>query len=152
MNTIHKSGIILYLRRHRAKEMSDALLVFNVYLKIPHKGYAAVRPNAFFAPAEFTGFHISFHNIYAVFLIKRDARYLIKTNNIILAHQTPLTGTHVYEHPGHSCLAAGYQMRIRGNLLKKMAFSCSTRPQLAKVIIPFNKRHHSQKEGIFCPF
>ncbi len=65
--------------------MPDALLVFDIYIEVANQDDVAVGTDAFLATAEFTELQVSFHDVYAIFLIEGDTRHLIEANHIVLA-------------------------------------------------------------------
>lgn len=84
--------------------MSDALLVFHIDIKVPHHDHATEPANAFLATTEFPRFHVSFHDVDSILLVKRYAGDFIEADHIILADQAALAIGVVYKHLGHSGL------------------------------------------------
>ena len=52
MDSVHKGGIVFHFWRHGTEQMSDPLLVLDVYTEVAHKDDASIRADAFLAPAE----------------------------------------------------------------------------------------------------
>ena len=85
MDSIHESRIVFHFWGHGAKQVPQALLMLDIYIKVANHDDTAIGPNALLATAELSRFHIAFHDVHAVFLVKRDAGHLVKTDHIILA-------------------------------------------------------------------
>jgi len=151
MDSIHKCGIILHFRRQRSEQVADSLLMLDIHIKITHKNKSAICTNALFTAAELSGFHIPFHDIYTVFLIKGYAGDLVKTDNIILADKTALTRGIIDKHLCNSGFPAGNKVCIRRNLLIKMTFARTARSKFNHVVVALNKRNHPQYHGILSP-
>jgi len=83
-------------------------------------------------------------------LIERDAGDLVKTDDVVLTNKAALTVCVVDEHPGHSCFAAGDQVRVRRDLLEEMGFASTARAELDQVVVTNDERNHSQKKQIAC--
>src|SRR5271154_3398935 len=110
--------------------MANFLLLVNVNIKISHHYNAPIRPNVLFASAELPGSHVTLHDIYAVFLVKRDTSDLIEADHVVLANESSLAGGIVNDHFCDRRFAARDQMSIRRDLLEKMALAGATRPNL----------------------
>src|SRR5438477_11942838 len=98
--------------------MAHALLVRDIDVKVSEHHDSTGTPNAVAASAELARLHVALHDVHAIFLVKRDAGYLIEADDVVLADKTALTGRVVDEHAGHGCLSTRYQMRVGRNLLK----------------------------------
>src|SRR6266568_1142122 len=122
--------------------MTNALLMLYVNFKISNHNNTATCSNAFSSSAELSRLHVAFHDVDPTLLVEGYASYLVKTDNVILTHQTSLTGTVVDKHAGDSCFASRDKMGIRRNLLKKMGFTCTTRAKLNHVIVALDKWNH----------
>ena len=70
MDAIHKGSIVSHLFRHRAEQVTNTLLMLHIYIKVANHYNSAVSSDWFFASAELTTFHVTFHNVYTVFLVK----------------------------------------------------------------------------------
>src|SRR6266516_2284765 len=151
MKSIHKRCIVTHFWRHRSKQVTNALLVFYVNFKVSNHYDTATGSNAFSPSAEFTRLHITFHNIDPILLVEGYPGYLVKTDNVILTHQTSLTGTVVDKHASDGCFTSRDKMGIRRNLLKKMGFTRTTRTKLNPIVVAFNKWNHAHEKDILSP-
>src|SRR5258708_36749773 len=104
MESIHKCCIITHFWRHRSKQVTNALLVFYVNFKVSNHNDTATGSNAFSPSAELTRLHVAFHDIYPILLVEGYAGYLVEADNVVLTHQTPLTGTVVAKNAADGCL------------------------------------------------
>src|SRR6266404_4937126 len=107
--------------------MAHPLLLFDIHVQVSHHHKATVSANILFAAAELPGRHVSLHDVDTVLLIEGDARYLIKTDHVVLTHQPSLPSRVVDEHLGYCRLTAGDQVRVRRDLLEQVALPGSTR-------------------------
>src|SRR5258705_1126679 len=98
MDAIHKGGVVTHISRQRAKEMSNALLVFDIDIEVSNHHDATVSANALFPSAELSRLHVALHDIDAVFLIEGNAGDFIEADHIVLTDQTPLPIAVVHEH------------------------------------------------------
>ena len=80
MDTIHESGIVTHFRWHRAEQVANPLLVFNINIKIAHKYDTAIGTNTFLATAELARFHVPLHYVDAILLVKGNAGNFIETD------------------------------------------------------------------------
>ncbi len=148
MDAVHEGRVVAHLRRHRAEQMADALLVLDVDLEIAHHDDAAVGADALLAPAELARLHVALHDIDAILLVEGDAGHFVEADHIVLADQPPLAGRHVDEHPGDGALAAADQVGIGRDLLKEMALAGAARAQLDHIVVVLDERHHAQQQHI----
>src|ERR1051325_149916 len=86
MQTIHEGGVVTHLRWEWAKQMSDSLLLLDINIEVSKHHNTSFGSDVFLATAELTRRHVTFHNVYAVFLIKGNTGYLIETDDIVLAY------------------------------------------------------------------
>ena len=100
--------------------MTIALLVLHIHIEVADHDDRAIGPDAFLAPAEFAGLHVTLHDVEAILLIEGDTRNFIKADHIVEADQPALPAGVVDEHPGNGGLAARDEMSIRRNLLVQM--------------------------------
>src|SRR5690242_16843775 len=106
MQPIHKCRIVTHFWRHRSKQVPNALLMFYVNFKVSNHHDTTTGSNAFSSSAELSRLHVAFHDVDPILLVEGYASYLVKTDNVILTHQTSLTGTVVDKHAGDSCFAS----------------------------------------------
>src|SRR5690242_4378842 len=111
--SIHEGRVASHLRRQRAEQVSNPLLMLDVNVKVTQHDDTALGPDIVFAAAKLTGCHVALHDVDAISLIEGDTAHLVKTNNVVLANETTLAGRVVYEHLCNRSLAAGNQMRVR---------------------------------------
>ena len=112
MNPIHERRVVAHLRRHRAEQMPDPLLVLNVHLEIADQNDAAIGTDVLLAATELARLHVSLHDVHPVLLVERYSRHLIEADDIVLAHKPTLTIGVVDKHLRHRCLAAGDEMGV----------------------------------------
>src|SRR5262245_36099506 len=143
MDSVHERRIIAHIRRKRAEEVTDALLMLDIHLEVSHHDNPAVSADALLAPAKFPRLHIALHDVDAVLLVKRDARNLVEANNVVLADQAPLPGAIIDEHSCNRCFATGNQMSVGRDLLKQMTLACSPGTKLHHVIIALYEWDHT---------
>ena len=124
MYPVHKCSIISHFFRQWTKKMTYPLLVFDIHFKISNHDNPAISTYGFFPPAEFTAFHIPLHDVYSIFLVKGNSGYFIKTDNIIFAYQASLPVAHIHEHFRNGSFTARDKVRVRGNLLIQVRFTC----------------------------
>src|SRR5260370_41738581 len=148
MQSIHKCCIVTHFRRHRSKQVTNALLVFYVKFKVSNHNDTTTGSNTFSPSAEFTRLHVAFHDIDPILLIEGYAGYLVETDNIVLTNQASLTGTIVDEHASNGGFTSGDKMGIRGNLLKKMRLTCTTRTKLNHIVVALDEWNHPQQKDI----
>ena len=151
VDSVHESRIVFHLGWHRPKQVSDALLMFNIHIEVANQNDAAIGSDAFLATAEFTGLHVPLHDVHAILLIERDTGYLVEADHIVLADQSTLAGCVVDEHPGNRGFISRNQMRIRRNLLEEVALARSSGAEFHQVVVALDKRNHSQHQGIALP-
>ena len=70
MNTIHKGRVIAHFGGQRPKQMTYALLVLYVNIKVADHYYTTIRPDTLLATAKLAGLHVSFHDVDAILLIE----------------------------------------------------------------------------------
>ena len=58
--------------------MADSLLMLNVYFKVTYQNKAAVSPDALFATTKLARFHVPFHDVDPILLIKGHAGHLVE--------------------------------------------------------------------------
>lgn len=92
------NAVVAHFRRQWAQQMSNPLLLLDVHIEIADHHEAAVGANVFFAAAELSRRHVALHDVYAVFFIERDTRYLVKADHVVLTYQPPLPGRVIDEH------------------------------------------------------
>src|SRR5260370_40734433 len=146
MESIHKCCIVTHFRRHRSKQVTNALLVLYVNFKVSNHNDTATGSNAFSPSAELTRLHVAFHDIDPIFLIEGYARYLVEAANIVLTNQASLTGTIVDEHASNGGITSRRKMGLRGNLLKKMRLTWTTRTRLYHNVIALDEWNHTQQK------
>jgi len=151
VDSVHERGIVFHLGWHGAKQVPDALLMFNINIKVANQDDATIGSDAFLATAEFTGLHVPLHDVHAILLVERDAGHLVEADHIVLADQSALAGCVVDEHPGNRGLTSRNQMRIRRNLLEEMALPCSSGAEFHQVVVTLDKGNHSQHQGVMLP-
>src|SRR6266851_755735 len=151
MESIHKCCIVTHFRWHWSKQVTNALLMFYVNFKVSNHNDTAAGSDAFSPSAELTRLHVAFHDIDPILLVEGYAGYLVEANNIVLTHQTSLTGTVVDKHAGDGCFTSRDKMGIRRNLLKKMGFTRTTRTKLNHIVVAFNKWNHAHEKNILSP-
>src|SRR5690606_12362993 len=87
----------------------------------------------------------------AVLLIERDARYLIKADDIVLTDKAALPIGVVHKHAGNGRLAARHEVGVRRDLLKEMTLTGPTRAELDDVVIVLDERDHPKQHYIPHP-
>src|SRR6266446_7350540 len=148
MESIHKCCIVTHFWWHRSKQVTNALLVFYVNFEVSNHNDTATGSNAFSPPAELTRLHVAFHDIDPIPLVEGYAGYLVEADNIVPTYQASLTGTVVDEHAGNGGFTSRDKMRVRGNLLKKMRLTCTTRTKLNHIVVALDEWNHPQEKDI----
>src|ERR1700736_4375710 len=90
MYPVHERGVVAHLRRQRAEQMADALLVLHVDFKISDQDDRSIGPDALATARELAALHVALHDVDAVALIERDARDLIEAYHVVLADEAAL--------------------------------------------------------------
>src|SRR5712692_313056 len=144
MESIHKCCIVTHFRRHWSKQVTNALLVFYVNFKVSDHNDTTTGSNAFSPSAELTRLHVAFHDIDPILLIEGYAGYLVEADYIVLTNQTSLSGAVVDKHAGDGGFTSRDEMGIRGNLLKKMRLTCTTRTKLNHIVVALDEWNHPQ--------
>src|SRR5882762_10047770 len=111
MDAVHKRGVVAHFRRQRPEQMTDALLVLHIDIEIADQDDAAIGADALAPARELATLHVALHNVDAILLIERDARYLIEAHHVVLADESSLPIRHVDEHAGYCGFAARNEMR-----------------------------------------
>ena len=92
VEAVHEGRVVAHLRRQRAQQMADPLLLLDVHVEVADHDEAAVGADVLLAAAELAGRHVALHDVDAVLLIERDARYLVEADHVVLADQAALPG------------------------------------------------------------
>ena len=92
MNAIHERRVVPHLRRQRAQQMSDPLLLLDIHIEIADHDDAAVGADVLLAAAELARRHVALHDVDAVLLIEGDAGDLVEADDVVLADQAALAG------------------------------------------------------------
>ncbi len=92
MKSVHERRIVAHFGRERPKEVPNLLLMLDVNLKVANENDAAIGADCFLPATKFAGFHVTFHDVDAVFLIERDSRDFVKADNVILTNKATLAG------------------------------------------------------------
>ena len=103
------------------------------------------RPNVLLAAAELAGRHVALHDVDAVLLIEGNPGDLVEADHVVLANQSSLPRRVIDEHLRDGRLAAGDQMRIRRDLLEKMALAGAAWTQFHQVVVPLHERNHAKQ-------
>ena len=85
--------------------MPYTLLVFDLDIEVAHHDDSSLGPNTLFATGKLARLHVTLKDVDTILLVKRDARYLIETDDVVLTYQATLSICIVDEHLRHSGLA-----------------------------------------------
>ena len=151
MNAIHEGRVVAHLRRQRAQQMSDPLLLLDIDVEVADHDDAAVGADVLLAAAELARRHVALHDVDAVLLVEGDAGHLVEADDVVLADQAALAGRVVHEHLGDRRLAAGNQVRVGRDLLEQMALAGAAWPEFDEVVVPLDERHHAQQRRRASP-
>ena len=140
MDAVHERRVVPHLRRQRAEQVADALLVLDVDVEVADHDDAAVGADALLAAAELAGLHVALHDVDAVLLVEGDAGDLVEADHVVLADQPALAGRVVHEHAGDGRLAAGDEVGVGRDLLEQVALAGAARPELDHVVVALDER------------
>ncbi|MNP46929.1 hypothetical protein D3C76_1409600 [compost metagenome] len=124
--------------------MAYSLLVFDIDIEVTDKHHGAIGSNALLPTTELAGLHVALHDVDTFLGIEGDPADLVKTYHVVLTDQPTLAASIVHKHFGDSGLAAGNQMGVRRNLLKKVTLTRASRPKLNHVVVALNERNHPE--------
>ena len=87
MDAVHERRVVAHLRRQRAEQMTDPLLVLDIDVEVADHDDAAVGADALRPRLELAGLHVALHDVDAVLLIEGDAGDLVEADDVVLADQ-----------------------------------------------------------------
>ena len=143
---VHERRVAPHLRRQRAQQVADPLLLVHVHIEVANHHDAAIGPDIFLAAAELSAGHVALHDVDAVLLVEGDARYLVEADDVVLADQALLARGVVHEHLRYRRLAARDQVGVGRDLLKQMALAGAAGAEFDEVVVPLHEGHHPQKQ------